>query len=169
MGRHASAIQRIESLISPSIESLGYEVVQTRLLSRDREQILQIMAEPIDNAREMTVEDCAKISRHVSAVLDVEDPIAGAYRLEISSPGIDRPLVRMKDYVQNIGRDAAIEMEVPINGRRRFRGKLLGVDEHKVQLQVDEEAVELERDGIHHAKLVLTDELIAMHLKKHKK
>jgi len=109
----------------------------------------------------MSVEDCAEISRTVSALLDVSDPIAGAYDLEVSSPGLDRPLVRREDYQRFAGFEAKIELQRPVDGRRRFRGKLMGLDGDDAKLLVGPDTVRLPLDAIARAKLVLTDELIA--------
>ena len=114
----------VERLVGPPIEGLGYELVRVRL-SGGGTPTLQIMAERKDR-REMSVDDCAEISRLISAVLDVEDPIAGAYTLEVSSPGLDRPLVRAEDYDRFAGCEVRIETRRPIEGRKRFRGRLLG-------------------------------------------
>ncbi|MBM3617062.1 MAG: ribosome maturation factor RimP, partial [Alphaproteobacteria bacterium] len=91
-------IQKIDALVRAPIESLGYSLVRIKLSSQHGEEVLQIMAEPQDKERDMSVEDCAQISRHLSAILDVEEPISGAYRLEISSPGIDRPLSSEEEF-----------------------------------------------------------------------
>src|SRR5437763_12585344 len=103
---------------------MGYRLVRVMLTSA-RRGTLQVMAERLDDAP-MTVADCADISRSLSALLDVEDPIAGAYTLEVSSPGVDRPLVRPEDYDRFAGFDAKIELAEPLDGRKRFRGRLLG-------------------------------------------
>jgi ribosome maturation factor RimP len=109
----------------------------------------------------MTVEDCAEISRTVSALLDVADPIVGAYTLEVSSPGIDRPLIRREDFARFAGFEAKIELNAPQDGRRRFRGKLLGVEGDAVRLLVDDAPVALPLAAVARAKLVLTDALLA--------
>ncbi len=113
------AIGEVERLVGPPIEGLGYELVRVRLTGGGA-PTLQIMAERRDR-REMSVEDCAEISRLVSAVLDVEDPIAGSYTLEVSSPGLDRPLVRAGDYDRFAGSEVRVETRRPIAGRKRFR------------------------------------------------
>ena len=113
------------------------------------------------NGEEMTVEDCAEISRNVSVLLDVQDPISGAYTLEVSSPGIDRPLVRHRDFSHYAGHEARIELRQTIDGRRRFRGRLLGTTAEGVRIETTEGEVELPFEEIGNAKLVLTDELIA--------
>jgi ribosome maturation factor RimP len=122
---------------------------------------LQIMAERPDGS--MTVEDCAEISRAASAILDVEDPIKGEYNLEVSSPGIDRPLVREQDYLKYAGFEAKIETAVPISGQRRFRGVIVGFEQGHVVLDAPQGRVQLPFDGIEQAKLVLTDALVNAH------
>ncbi|WP_322097163.1 ribosome maturation factor RimP [Pelagibius sp. Alg239-R121] len=152
---------RVEELIAPMIESMDYDIVRVRL-GGDRRIVLQIMAERVDGAA-MTVEDCADISRASAAILDVEDPISGAYELEVSSPGLDRPLTRLADFDRFAGFEAKVETSMLRDGRRRFSGRLLGVDGENVKLTVDGEEVVLPFDDIAKAKLVLTDELIAAH------
>jgi ribosome maturation factor RimP len=119
------------------------------------------MAERPDGT--MTVDDCAEVSRAVSAILDVEDPIRGEYDLEVSSPGIDRPLVRRKDYEKWAGFDAKIEMAFAIDGRRRFKGRLLGIREDRVAIDLDGVETLLPFDEIESAKLVMTDALLKAH------
>jgi len=119
------------------------------------------MAERRDR-QPMTVEDCAEISRSVSALLDVEDPIPSAYSLEVSSPGIDRPLTRAQDFERFAGFEAKVETHRPVDGRKRFRGRLLGLDEaSQVRLEIETQEVLIPYADIHRAKLVLTDDLIA--------
>ena len=149
---------KIESMIGPSLTAMGYSVVRIAFTG-GRRPTLQIMAERNDNAA-MTVDDCATISHTVSALLDVADPIASSYVLEISSPGIDRPLTRRADYERFAGFEAKIDMQRPIDGRRRFRGKLMGLEGDDAKLLVGPETVRLPLDAIARAKLVLTDELI---------
>lgn len=122
----------IERLIERSLEALGYRVVRVVLTSSGG-ATLQVMAERLDDVP-MSLDDCTLISHSVSALLDVADPIAGAYRLEISSPGLDRPLVKPADYDRFSGREAKIELTRPLNGRKRFRGRLQGVIEGTVRL-----------------------------------
>ena len=110
----------------------------------------------------MNVEDCAEVSRMVSALLDVEDPIASEYTLEVSSPGIDRPLTRLADYDRFAGLEAKVETRLPVDGRRRFRGRLDGADGDKIRLETDAGPVTLTFADIAKAKLVLTDELLAL-------
>ena len=108
----------------------------------------------------MTVDDCADISREVSAILDVEDPLRDAYDLEVSSPGIDRPLVRPVDFDRYAGFDAKIEMTAAIDGRKKFKGQLLGIDQDLVKIRLDEETYILPVSDIRRAKLLLTEELL---------
>jgi ribosome maturation factor RimP len=153
---------RIETLIAPSLEAMGYRLVRVAVTGGKRAQVLQVMAERIDD-RPMGVDDCTEVTHTVSALLDVEDPIEHAYVLEVSSPGIDRPLVRREDYERFRGHEAKLELAAPIDGRRRFRGKLLGIDDDRVRLNLGAEVVELPLARIQRAKLVLTDELLAAH------
>jgi len=150
---------KIEAMIAPSLEAMGYRVVRVAVTG-GRRATLQVMAERGDD-KAMTVEDCADISRTVSALLDVADPIATAYTLEVSSPGIDRPLVRREDFARFAGHQAKIELNAPVDGRRRFRGKLLGIDGDAIRLLVDAAPVALPLGAVTRAKLVLTDELLA--------
>ena len=158
---------RIDALIAPALDAMGYAVVRVRLTGSKR-RILQVMAERIDG-RNMTVDDCADISRSISAILDVEDPIRGAYTLEVSSPGIDRPLTRLEDFDRFAGHQARVELAEPIDGRRRFRGRIEGRDDGgdegrdggRVKLATDDGVVSLPFEGIAHAQLILTDDLIA--------
>jgi ribosome maturation factor RimP len=143
---------------------MGFDVVRVRFEGGKR-PILQIMAEPSDGG-EMTVEHCADISRAVSAILDVEDPIPSAYELEVSSPGMDRPLVRLHDFENWTGHVAKIEMKILQDGRKRFRGKLLGVSDKTVNMEMDGQPVALPFEDIAEAKLIITDELIAETLRK---
>lgn len=146
-------------MIAPSLQAMGYSVVRVSFTG-GRRPTLQIMAERNDE-RAMTVDDCATISHTVSALLDVADPIAIPYHLEVSSPGIDRPLVRRADYERFAGFEAKIELQRPLEGRRRFRGKLMGVADDSVKLLIGDESVLLPLSSIARAKLVLSDALIA--------
>jgi ribosome maturation factor RimP len=151
---------KIEEMIGPSLSAMGYSIVRVAFTGGRTRPTLQIMAERNDN-RGMTVEDCETISHTVSALLDVADPIDSAYQLEISSPGIDRPLTRRADYERFAGFEAKIEMQRPVDGRRRFQGKLLGLEGDDAKLLVGADVVLLPLDAVARAKLVLTDELIA--------
>jgi ribosome maturation factor RimP len=155
----AAIDQRLASIVTPTIEGLGFELVRLRLMS-GRRNVLQIMADRPDGGIE--VDDCAKISRAVSAVLDVEDPISGEYVLEVSSPGIDRPLTRLKDFEAFAGHEAKLETHEMIDGRRRFKGVLQGVEDGEILVEIAEDTViGLDFDMLSDAKLVLTDALIA--------
>ena len=154
-------LRKIEDIVSPTVVGMGYELVRVAM-SRGG-GTLQIMIEPADG-RPMDVEDCATLSRALSAVLDVEDPIPSAYTLEVSSPGIDRPLTREKDYVRWAGHLARVETSQPIDGRRRFKGTLLGLEDGAVKLKLDDgdEAI-LPLALVAKAKLELTDALLDEH------
>jgi len=149
---------RIEELISPTIEGMGFSVVRVQFSGKER-LCLQIMAERLDG-EVMVVDDCANISRAVSAVLDVDDPISDAYTLEVSSPGLDRPLVKLADFERFAGFEIRIETAVLIGGRRRFRGRLIGIVNDQVRITVDETEVTLPFAEIARAKLIMTDELL---------
>lgn len=153
--------KRIAALIAPTIEDLGFEVVRVHISGAQRPR-MQVMAERLDGTG-IDVEDCAKISRSISATLDVEDPIKGEFTLEVSSPGIDRPLTRLKDYTTWAGFDAKVELNTGVEGRKRFSGRLLGLDEDERILIESEEGEQfaLPFDDVQRAKLLLTDELIA--------
>lgn len=149
----------IAQMIEPSLAAMGYRLVRV-VVTSGRRATLQVMAERIDDAP-MTVDDCALISRSVSALLDVADPIADAYLLEISSPGIDRPLVRPEDYDRFSGFEARIELTEPFAGRKRFRGRLLGTADGEVRLATEAGEARLPLASVARARLVLTDDLIA--------
>jgi ribosome maturation factor RimP len=161
----AAIDRRLAAIVAPTVEGLGFELVRLRLMS-GRRIILQIMAERPQGGIE--VEDCARISRAVSAVLDVEDPISGEYVLEVSSPGIDRPLTRLKDFETWAGYEAKLETTELIDGRRRFRGTLEGVENGEVLIAIPEGTIGLAFEMIADATLVLTDALIAESLASRK-
>ena len=149
---------RIAQTIEPSLEAMGYRLVRV-VITSGRRATLQVMAERRDD-QPMTVEDCADISRSVSALLDVADPLGGAYTLEISSPGIDRPLVRTEDYDRFQGFEAKIELALPIDGRKRFRGRLLGTSGSNLRLATENGEMQLPLASVARAKLVLSDDLL---------
>ncbi|WP_299619057.1 ribosome maturation factor RimP [uncultured Tateyamaria sp.] len=161
----AAIDRRLAEIITPVIEDLGYELVRVRLMS-GKETTLQIMADKPDGGIE--VDDCGAISTAVSATLDVEDPILDAYTLEVSSPGIDRPLTRLKDFDMFEGYDAKLETDELIDGRRRFKGILAGVEGDEVLINVAEGTIGLKFEWLSDAKLVLTDELIKEMLRQRK-
>jgi ribosome maturation factor RimP len=154
----AAIDRRLAAIVAPVIEGMGFELVRLRLMG-GRRAVLQIMAERPEGGIE--IEDCARISRAVSAVLDVEDPISGEYTLEVSSPGIDRPLTRLKDFARYEGYEAKLETEVAIDGRKRFKGELRGVQDGEVLIEIPEGVIGLAFDLLAEAKLVLTDALVA--------
>ena len=161
----AAIDRRLAEIITPVIEDLGYELVRVRLMS-GKESTLQIMADKPDGGIE--VDDCAAISTAVSATLDVEDPILDAYTLAVSSPGIDRPLTRLKDFDMFEGYEAKLETDELIDGRRRFKGVLAGIEDDEVLINVAEGTIGLKFDWLSDAKLVLTDELIKEMLRQRK-
>jgi ribosome maturation factor RimP len=162
---------RVAALAEPVLASLGYRLVRVRI-SAFAGRTVQIMAERPDGS--LSIEDCEAVSRALSPVFDVADPIEGAYRLEISSPGIDRPLVRRSDFDRYAGSVAQIEMLAPIDGRRRFRGELIGTEGDCARIRRTDAAANensemlLRIDDMMEAKLVLTDALISQSLRKSK-
>ncbi|MFO1088677.1 MAG: ribosome maturation factor RimP [Hyphomicrobiales bacterium] len=160
--REQGVAARVVAIIEPAIADLGYRLVRVKMAG----STLQVMAERPDGS--FTIDDCETVSRQISPMLDVEDPIPGRYSLEVSSPGIDRPLVRPSDFERWSGHEAKIELAVPLAGRKRFRGILEGYTEGEVRLFLDEKGedgqpilVGVPFADIHDAKLMLTDELIA--------
>ncbi|MDQ2065136.1 ribosome maturation factor RimP [Xinfangfangia sp. CPCC 101601] len=164
--------RRLADIAQPVIEGLGYELIRLRLMGGHGkiQRTLQIMADRPEGG--IGVEDCAKISTALSAVLDVEDPIEDLYTLEVSSPGIDRPLTRLKDFEVWKGWEARIETTELIDGQRRFKGGLMGVENDEILIEIDQQGgpvtIGLQFDWLSDAKLILTDELIAEMLKQKK-
>lgn len=170
----AAIDRRLAEIIAPVVEDLGYELVRVRLLG-GKTKTLQVMADKPEGGIE--VDDCAAISTAVSATLDVEDPLEDAYTLEVSSPGIDRPLTRLKDFEAWAGYEAKIETTEMIDGRRRFKGELAGVEGDEVLITLngtnqsndaDPVTIGLNFDWLSDAKLVLTDDLITEMLRQKK-
>ena len=160
----------IAALIEPALEDLGFRLVRVQVSGREGKTV-QIMAERPDWS--ISIDDCEAISRQISPLLDVHDPVAGSYRLEVSSPGIDRPLVRPSDFEDWAGYEAKIELIEPIDGRKRFRGVLEGFEAGEVRLdveldQVGRQVLGLPIDLVADARLVLTDELIREALRRAK-
>jgi len=154
-------------LLDPVAESVGYEIVRLRLMGGAEQRRLQIMAErPLQedgSGGDMNVEDCAKLSRAISEIMDAADPISGEYTLEVSSPGVDRPLTRLKDFDTYAGLEIRIELDRVAEGRKRFKGELAGVEDGQVGLNLegeDDTTVYFPFDWIVDAKLVLTDQLM---------
>jgi ribosome maturation factor RimP len=162
---------RLAMIVEPVLTGIGYRLVRVRVSGSDGCTV-QIMAERPDGM--MTVDDCEAVSRALSPVLDVADPIDHAYRLEVSSPGMDRPLVRRSDFERFAGHELKVELAAAIDGRRRFRGLLLGVQDAMVRIRRNDTApgeaneVLLQIDDIAEARLVLTDALIAESLRRSK-
>ncbi|MFL2798944.1 MAG: ribosome maturation factor RimP [Paracoccaceae bacterium] len=149
--------KKISAIISPTIETLGYELVRIRLVPGET-STLQIMADR--KSGEIDVEDCSIISRDISVLLDVEDPINDAYILEVSSPGIDRPLTRLKDFNNWQGYEVKLETYELINGQRRFKGEIYNIEKDNITLANNGKFTELSFKLISEAKLILTDNLI---------
>jgi ribosome maturation factor RimP len=151
---------KLAAIVAPRLEHMGFELVRVAVIGRDRPTV-QVMADRADGGL-ISIAECEQISRYLSTVFDVEDLIPGAWNLEVSSAGIDRPLTRPKDWNRFSGHFARVEMTVPVDGRKRFSGVVLGADDKSGKLRLDEGTdVVLPLDGIRRAKLVLTDALIA--------
>jgi len=158
-GKTAEDAKLLE-LLDPVAEAAGYEIVRLRLMAGKQQRKLQIMAET--PAGEMVVEDCARLSRAISAVLDAADPVSGEYVLEVSSPGVDRPLTRLKDFAEYEGFEARLELDRLAEGRKRFKGVLTGVEDDNVAIDLEGEdhTALIPFAWIVEAKLVLTDQLM---------
>lgn len=164
ISRETGPLMSVVASVEPVIEDLGFRLVRVRMMSGN---ILQIMAERADGT--LSIADCETISRAISPVLDVEDPISGTYSLEVSSPGIDRPLVRPSDFEGWAGHEVKVELARPLAGRKRFRGRLEGFADDEVRLFMppenagdDELLIGLPFSEIASAKLVMTDALVAL-------
>ena len=160
-------VEKITQLIEPVLQDRGFELVRVSYQGNDNNNTLQVMAEHKDG-QNMTADDCESLSRALSAILDVEDIMAGRYLLEVTSPGIDRPLVKLQDYDRFKGREAKIETLLPIDGRKRFKGLLKGVQNNQVLIDFEGNEIAIDFSAISKAKLVLTDELVAQLLKGNK-
>lgn len=161
----------IAAVVEPALDDLGFRLVRVAHFGRDDRQTIQIMAERPDGT--ISIDDCETISRQVSPLLDAYDPMPGTYSLEISSPGIDRPLVRPLDFEDWSGYEIKIELSQLIDGRKRFRGQLEGLEDGEVRLEVDldqigRQVIGLPLDMIADARLVLTDELVRESLRRSK-
>lgn len=150
---------KLNALLDPLIADLGYELVQLTMLGEGRGTVLQILVED-PKTHTIDLESCTRLSRTIGTHLEVEDVIKGAYRLEISSPGIDRPLTKPAHYERYKGFEAKIETIMPINEQKRFHGRIIGSDTETVTLETDTKTVQLAFDDIARAKLKLTDDLI---------
>jgi ribosome maturation factor RimP len=149
---------KIEELITPIINSLGYDLVRVQILDEGT-KTLQIMVDRLDEAN-LTVDDCSVISKEISVIIDINDPIGENYLLEVSSPGIDRPLLRFKDFEKYAGFHARVDMSIALEGRKKFKGKLTGIEGDNIRIKVKEETYLLPFSKIEKAKLTLTQELL---------
>ena len=148
----------LQDMIEPVVEGLGYELVRVLTMGGTR-QTLQVMIENKNHQKPITVDDCAKVSRALSDVLDEKDPISDQYSLEVSSAGVDRPLTKLEHFARYAGYEAKIEANAAVDGRKRFKGKLVGVNDNLVSIIDNDVTFEIDFDNISKAKLVLTDEL----------
>lgn len=164
--RETGLAARVAAIIEPAIEGLGYRLVRVKITAQNGSTV-QVMAERSDGT--FTIEDCEAVSKDISPVLDVDDPVKNAYHLEVSSPGIDRSLVRAIDFVRAVGHEAKIELARPIDtgtgvGRRRYRGAIVSADAQTVDMRIDQEGgaviVSLPYDAMDEARLVMSDALI---------
>jgi ribosome maturation factor RimP len=161
-------VQKIQATIEPSLDAMGYTVVLIKMGEGAKRKTLTIMAERKDDVT-MGFDDCTQISRMVGALLEVDDPISGAYNLEVCSPGIDRPLTKPADFERYKGYEAKIETMLPVNSRRRFKGELKGIKDEVITIHMPEGDAEITYGNIRAAKLVMTDELVGSHMKQQKK
>ncbi len=166
--QHVDIIERITHAIEPSVESMGYRLVQVRLADGTRRKTLTIMAERADGVF-MSFDDCSEISQTVSALLDVDDPITGAYDLEVCSPGIDRPLTKLDDFKRYEGYEIKCETLIPIDGRKRFRGKITGCKGEIISLAAESGDVQVSFGNLRTAKLVANDTSLGDVLRQQKK
>ncbi len=158
--RYTPLEEKIVNIVKPVIEDLGFALHRIKISSESSASIVQIMAEDT-KARNLMVDDAAKISRAISAIMDVEDPINGEYRLEVSSPGIDRMLITQEDFENYKGHEAKLELLTPDeSGQKRFRGIVNGIKDNNILVTTDTGEVELPYASLSQAKLILTDELI---------
>lgn len=169
--RETGVAGQISDLVEPVIADLGFRLVRVRIMGRDDSQTVQVMAERADGT--ISIEDCEAISRQLSVVLDAADVMPGAYNLEISSPGIDRPLVRPSDFEDWAGYQAKIELSELLDGRRRFAGALEGFEDGEIRIEVDLDQIGVQVIGlpvglISEARLVLTDDLVRESLRRSK-
>lgn len=154
--------ERIAEIIRPSLEAMGFDLVQVQVMDGKKRKTLQVFAENRETGR-ITLDECAQASRTISTLLDVEDVMEGAYNLEVSSPGIDRPLTRPADYERHLGFDVKVETRLPIQGRRRFKGQLIAAQPDQITIRIDGEDHRLNLADIATARPVLTDAFIKAH------
>lgn len=159
--------EKIAKLVQPVVESMGLELFTVQQSGEGGGLIIQVMVENKKTGR-LGMDDCSRLSRAIGAVLDVEDPITSSYRLEVSSPGVDRLLLKREDYAEYLGMDVKIEIDPPIEGQKRFRGRIEGMEGDEVLLKTDNGPARLPFPDIQKAKLVMSDELIKAGQKKFK-
>ena len=161
--------RQISALIEPAIADLGYDLIQVRLIGSQKLQTLQVMAENPKTGK-LDLNGCTAISRSISAILDVEDPIASAYQLEVSSPGMDRPLMKAADFEKYVGSKISLETDMPYEGEQtRFKGVIKSFTDGMIKLALEEETeVEIEIENVVKARLVVTDEMVRAALKQDK-
>ncbi len=147
----AQANKQLLDIIEPAVTALSYELVGVEYIAQGKHSVLRIY---IDSEAGITVDDCAAVSHQVSAVLDVEDPISGVYTLEVSSPGLDRPLFTEAHYERYLGEQAEIRLRSPLDGRRKFKGRLQSVKDGQVEIEVDGESYTIDIDNVEKAHLV---------------
>jgi len=157
-------VEKISAMIGPSLDAMGYDIVQIKMMDGKR-KTLSLMAERKD-AVIMSFDDCTAISRTVSALMDVEDPITSAYNLEVMSPGIDRPLVKFADFAKHVNYEVKLETLIPVGGRKRFKGLLSKAENNTVTINFENTATDIAYSNIKSAKLVMTDELVRSFLKQ---
>mgnify|MGYP006131346111 CR=1 FL=1 len=155
---------RLNELITPILYDLGYDLVRVKLSKNNGDVDLQVMAEPLDGGI-MSIKACESISRSISMFLDTQTAFFESFSLEVSSPGIDRPLVKGQDFLRFLGCEAKVELDKPKNGQRRFSGKIIGYDDGNVKLLVDNDELCIPHARVVRSKLVITDELLAMNRK----
>lgn len=148
---HDIRADRLSELLEPGAVALGFELVAIELMGGDGNTVLRVY---IDGPEGITADDCAAVSNQVSGILDVEDPIAGHYTLEVSSPGLDRPLVKPVDFERYIGEEVKVKMALPVLGRRNFKGRLVAVEDDQAVVEVDNESYDLPFAGMEKARLV---------------
>lgn len=163
--RQSPIEEKIDAIVRGFIETMGYDVVRIRLGDIMGRRTLQVMIERADGAQ-LLVDDCTDVSHAISAVLDVEDPIEGAYDLEVSSPGVDRPLTRRKDFEAYVGFEAKLESVLPVNGRKRYRGVIARVEGDDVVMKVDGVEYRISFDNVADAKLIMNDALMKAYTEK---
>ena len=156
----------VHDLLTPIIEGMGFEVVRIMTIGQQR-PTLQVMIDKLDGS-DIVVDDCAKVSRKISEILDANDPIKDKYNLEVSSPGLDRPLTKVEHFKRFSGYEVKIETDVAIDNRKRFRGVISGVDENNsIHIKVEETEYMVPFDAISKAKIVMTDELLQKYVDEH--